>query len=113
LRHTSVALDVDHGELGILADWERPCQCTVFTCLEHHLQIRHEVPGQKESSRHANFADVLFDVGLGVEVRDVSKAATARFRDVQERREDEVLDTGFFGHVGDVLALSSFGLWVR
>jgi len=51
---------------------------------------------------------VLFDLCLPIEVEYVRQSAVADFRDIEERRKDDVLDPNLFGHISNVFALSLF-----
>lgn len=60
---------------------------------------------------HAGVLDVFFDLGLAVKVRDVGQAAVGDLCDVDQRGEDDVLDSLFFGGIGDILALGDLDAW--
>ena len=57
--------------------------------------VGHVEAGEEEGGGDGEGADVLFDVGFGVEVVDVGVFAVAEFVDVEEGGPDEVLDAAF------------------
>jgi hypothetical protein len=105
-RHTSVLSNVNERELCILADREGKGQGSVLTLLHRLLEVAHEVARQVERCRDTNLLDVLFDICLGLKVRNVRKATVCDLADVQQRGEDQMLDTKLFGGIRNVLALA-------
>jgi hypothetical protein len=104
-QRTSIAPNVDQEELGIFANGQCKCQHSVFTWPDHHVEIAHKITRQEKGCRHPAIADILFDVRFAIKMRHVAKTTLANLRNVQKRREDEVLDSGLLRDICDVLAL--------
>lgn len=109
---TCILCDIEEREFRILADGEGEIVNAIFASVEHLAEIGHEVAWKDESARDTCATDVLFNIGFGVEVRDVGEFSIGCFGDVDEGGEDEVGDLFVFGGRGDVDALGAFGVWV-
>ena len=71
---TSVLGDVDEREFGILGNRESKGEGAVLFLLDAHLEVGHEVCSQEECGGYTALPDVLLNVCLGVEVRDMAKS---------------------------------------
>lgn len=76
-------------------------------------EVTHEVSGQVERSRNATLPDVIFNVRLGLEVRNMLETAVCELADVQQGGEDQVLDPKLLGSVRNVLALIELDFILR
>lgn len=104
---THIFANIDQREARVLANGIGK-RVHALLVLPNHAERRvvaHEVARQDESGGHADGADVLLDLGLVVEVRDVLEAAARLLGRMQQRREDQVLDAGILARIGDILTL--------
>ena len=109
---TRIFRDIEEREFRILADRKGEIVNAIFAFVEHLAEIGHEVTWEDERARNTCATDVLFNIGFGVEVRDVGEFSIGCFGDVDQGGEDEVGDLFVFGGRGDVDALGAFGVWV-
>ena len=109
---TRIFREFEEREFRILADRKAEIVNAIFAFAEHLAEIGHEVTWEDERARNTCATDVLFNIGFGVEVRDVGEFSIGCFGDVDQGGEDEVGDLFVFGGRGDVDALGAFGVWV-
>lgn len=107
---TSIFCNVDERELGDLANWESKRQRTVFAFLHALFEIAHEITRQVKGSRNANFLNVILNVGLCLKMRNVRKTTVRKFTNVQQRGEDQVLDTDVLGSICNIFSLTELNL---
>lgn len=76
------------------------------------MEVGHEVTRQEEGSRGASPSNVLFDLSLPVDVRNVRELPVGSLGDIQETGENNMRHILLLRYVGDVLALGDFGVGV-
>ena len=68
-------------------------------------KVVHEVSRQVKRSRYADLLDVILNIRFGLEVRNMLETAVCDLSDMQQRGENQMLDSDFLGSVCDVFAL--------
>jgi hypothetical protein len=82
----------------------------VVLLTQHGGHIGHESTLQDKRGWNNAVTNIILDVGFAVKVKDVCESAFAGQRDVDQRREDEPLDSGFLARIRDILAMVNFSV---
>jgi len=109
-RLTHILSCIEEGKLCLLTNWICESIGSVVALLQHLLVVGHVVTRQNESRWDTSGTYVLFDLCLAIEVDYVRQSAVGHFRDIEERREDDVLDSNFSSNISHVFALGLFDL---
>ncbi|KAI6759940.1 hypothetical protein HG531_013513 [Fusarium graminearum] len=87
-----------------------PSIATILVLSDRGEQVGSEETRKNKSSGDFDLSDILLNLGLALEMLDVSKTSVANLLGVKERRKDKLLHACSLASIGDSLSLSNLAI---